>query len=245
MFRPCVLIPTYDNPATIERVVARARTFLPAVIVVDDGSHEPARSVVQRLGARGLAHVHRREANGGKGAAVKDGFRVARSLGYTHALQLDADDQHTVEDIPRFLDAAMGHPTALVLGAPVFDASAPSGRLQARRISQFWANVETLGRVIADPLCGFRVYPLDAAIAAGARGDAMDFDPEIAVRMHWQGTPILNLPTRVRYVAREAGGVSHFRLFWDNVFISWMHTRMMLALLARLARGRHREGRAP
>lgn len=235
-FEPCILVPTYDNPDTIRRVVEEACRHLAAVIVVDDGSAAPGREAAAALAAAKLAHVHRREENGGKGAAVKAGFRVARTLGYTHALQVDADGQHRLDDIPRFLDAARAQPEALILGAPAFDRSAPRGRIIGRQITRFWTNVETGGRVIQDPMCGFRVYPLDAAIAAGASGDAMDFDPEIAVRMFWRGTPVVNLSTKVRYVSRQEGGVSHFRFFRDNVLISWMHTRLFFGALFRLWR---------
>jgi glycosyltransferase involved in cell wall biosynthesis len=240
--RPCVLVPTFDNPLTIRPVVERVRGYLADVVVVDDGSAAPGRREVEALGAEGLARVVHRARNGGKGAAVKTGFRFARELGYSHALQVDADGQHAFEDIPRFLEAARADPAALVLGAPVFDASAPAGRRIGRKITQFWTHVETLGRVIADPMCGFRVYPLDEAIAAGARGDAMDFDPEIAVRMVWAGVRVVNLPTRVRYVSRADGGVSHFRMGRDNARISWMHTRLVAGLLLRLVLGRRPAG---
>ena len=231
--RPCVLIPTYDNPRTIRAVVERVRSYLPDVVVVDDGSAAEGRAEVARLGAEGLAIVVHRPRNGGKGAAVKTGFSAAHERGFTHALQVDADGQHTFEDIPHFLDASRRHPAALVLGAPVFDASAPRGRRWGRKLTQFWTNLETLGGVIADPLCGFRVYPLREAIAADAWGDAMDFDPEIAVRIAWGGTPVLNLQTKVRYLRADEGGVSHFRMGKDNALISWMHTRMVFLALAR------------
>lgn len=232
-FRPCVLVPTYNNPATVRSVVERAREHLDAVVVVDDGSHHEARAVLDAMARDGLAHVHRRARNGGKGAAVKDGFRVALERGYTHALQVDADGQHALDDIPRFLDAARQRPEALVLGRPLFDATAPKARRIGREITRFWTHVEAGGPVIADPMCGFRVYPLRAAIESNTRGDAMDFDPEIAVRMVWMGVPVINLPTRVRYIARGDGGVSHFRMVRDNALISWMHTRLMLTRIAR------------
>lgn len=234
-FNPCALVPTYDNPDTIGSVVARVRTWLPDVIVVDDGSREPGRQAVQALESTPGVHVHRRGTNGGKGAAVKDGFRIARGLNFTHVLQIDADGQHQLEDIPRFLEAARAQPRALILGAPVFDPSAPKARLIGRRITRFWTNLETYGkRVIQDPMCGFRVYPLDAAIRADAKGDAMDFDPEIAVRMVWGRAPIVNLPTRIRYLTREEGGVSHFRGVRDDALISWMHTRLVFSAILRL-----------
>jgi glycosyltransferase involved in cell wall biosynthesis len=233
-YRPCVLVPTYDNPTTIRRVVESARRFVDDVVVVDDGSAPEGRRAVEEVGALALAHVVHRAQNGGKGAAVKTGFVAARDLGCSHALQVDADGQHETGDIPRFLEASRAAPGALVLGEPVFDATAPKSRLVGRKITQFWTNLETFGRVIHDPMCGFRVYPLEAAIAARARGNAMDFDPEIAVRLSWAGVPILNIPTKVRYVSAAEGGVSHFRMGTDNLLISWMHTRMVVGALLRL-----------
>ena len=231
--RACALIPTYNNPETIAGVVERVQQCLPDVVVVDDGSAESGRRAVQALAATPGVCVVRRESNGGKGAAVKDGFHRARALGFTHALQIDADGQHDAGDIPRFLEAARARPEALILGEPIFDASAPRARLIGRRISQAFVNLETFGRrVIHDPLFGFRVYPLEQAIAAAPASNAMDFDPEIAVRMVWSKVPVVNLPTRVRYP--EAGGVSHFRLVRDNALISWMHTRLVFGAIARL-----------
>ncbi len=225
-FRLCAVVPTYDNPATLRGVVERLRSHLDDVVVVDDGSGAEGRAAVEAIGAEGLAHTVRRERNGGKGAAVKTGLSEARARGFTHALQVDADGQHDLADVPRFVEAARANPEALVLGAPVFDESAPRSRQVGRRITQFWVRIETGCDVIADAMCGFRVYPVDAALAAGARGQAMDFDPEIAVRLVWAGLPVINLPTRVRYLGPDEGGVSHFRMFRDNALISWMHSRL-------------------
>lgn len=236
-FVPCALIPTFDNPLTIAGVVADVRRHLKDVLIVDDGSGEAGRRAVDDIVRAGHARVARRDHNGGKGAAVKTGFDVARQLGYTHALQLDADGQHNVADVPRFLELAAGTPAAAVLGHPVFDASMPRGRRAAHGLTNFWARVEAGGPFIVDPQCGFRVYPLEAAIAAAARGDRMSFDIEIAVRLAWAGVPIINVPTRVRYLTREAGGVSHFRLVRDNVAITAMHVRLVvLSVIRRLHR---------
>jgi glycosyltransferase involved in cell wall biosynthesis len=231
--RPCAVVPTYDNPLTIRGVVLAIREHLCDVIVVDDGSAEQGRRVCRELETEGLARVRFREHNGGKGAAVKDGLDVARELGFTHVLQIDADHQHETDDIPRFLDAARAEPDALILGSPVFDDSAPWVRLMGRRITRFWTHVQTGGRIIDDPMCGFRVYPLDQALAVRVRGNAMDFDPEVAVKMHWRGTPILNLPTRVRY---HPGSVSHFRQFTDNALLTWMHVRLCVLAVLRMLR---------
>ena len=236
-FRPCVVIPAFDNPGTIRRVVDGVRAKLADVVVVDDGSGAECREKIDALGREALAHVVRRPQNGGKGAAVKTGFEAARALGYTHALQVDADGQHDLGDLDRFLGVARDNPAALVLGYPVFDESVPRGRLIGRQITVFFTWLETCGRVITDPMCGFRVYPLDAAITA-SRGtwNRMEFDIEIAVRMFWGGAPIVNLPTSVRYFRKDQGGVSHFHLWRDNCRISWCHTRLVtLAILRALS----------
>ncbi len=226
-FRPVILIPTYDNPNTIRDVVERVRAHLPEVLVVDDGSGEANQRAVEALAAEGLAHTHRRPKNGGKGAAVKTGFEVARSLGYTHALQVDADGQHALEDIPRMLELGRAQPEACVLGQPIFDATAPRHRMFLRAITIFWTRLEVGGDQVGDPLCGFRLYPLEASIRTRTPGDRMDFDPEIVVRLAWAGVPFVHMPTKVRYFTRAEGGVSHWRALEDNWLISKMHSRLM------------------
>jgi polyprenyl-phospho-N-acetylgalactosaminyl synthase len=233
-FGPCALVPTFDNPETVRAVVERLREHLADVIVVDDGSGARGRAAIDAIARDGLAHVERRARNGGKGAAVKTGLEVALRRGHSHALQIDADGQHDIADVPRFLTEARAHPEALILGRPVFDASQPLARALARRISVFWVCVETGGhRVIEDPQCGFRVYPIAAALAARARGDHMEFDLELPARMAWAGTPVRNLPTRVRYLSRDEGGVSHFDVVRDNLRIAWLHTRLVVGAARR------------
>ncbi len=243
-FRLCALVPTYDNPDTIRRVAERLRAHDLDVLVIDDGSAAAGREAVAALARDGLARVRHRDRNGGKGAAVKTGLRFAVELGYTHALQIDADGQHALEDVPRFCALAATHPDAVILGAPVFDETAPAARRFGRRFTQMWTNLETFGRVVHDPMCGFRVYPVQAAVLADAWGDAMDFDPEIAVRLVWRGLPVMNVPTRVRFLTRSVGGVSLFRMFRDNALISWMHTRLVVGAILRLLTGRARRREA-
>ena len=236
-FHPCAVIPTYDNPTTIGDVVRGVRERIPNLIVVDDGSARAGQQAVGALATLPGVRVYRRERNGGKGAAVKTGLDLALQSGFSHALQFDADGQHQIDDIPRFLEAARENPEALILGSPVFDDSAPRSRVIGRSITRFWTNIETYwSGAIDDPMCGFRVYPLVESTRAGARGNAMDFDPEIAVRLAWRNVPIVNLKTRVRYFDPDSGGVTHFRLFRDNALISWMHTRMVTGAALRLLR---------
>jgi len=235
-FRACAIVPTYNNPRTIEGSVRSLRCHLDYLIVVDDGSDEASRKLIQALGRDdGVEAIHRPE-NGGKGAAVKDGLELARERGYSHALQVDADGQHRLEDCPKLLEAARSDPMALVLGEPRFDRSIPRARLWARRLTVFWTRVEIGSSAIGDPMCGFRVYPIEAALATRTAANRMDFDPEIAVRMAWAGAPVVRIPTEVRYVSPAEGGVSHFRMIRDNFLITWMHTRLVLGAIVRALR---------
>jgi glycosyltransferase involved in cell wall biosynthesis len=199
-------------------------------VVVDDGSGDPARRVAQELADTGRCEVVFRNRNGGKGAAVKTGLRWARDRQFDYALQIDADLQHDPADIPKLVAAVTAGTDVpagtLVLAQPIFDASAPRGRLRARKISVFWAMIETLGRKVGDPLCGFRVYPVATALRVAPRSNAMDFDPEIAVRLVWAGARVVHVQTPVIYRSPEAGGVSHYRNVIDTLLIAAAHVRL-------------------
>lgn len=231
--RVCALVPTYNNPATVAQVVRGVLSQSIPVILIDDGSDTEARAICERLrDEHGVTLIQR--ANGGKGAAVKDGLLVAKEQGFTHAIQIDADGQHDVALLPLLIDAARRNPEAQVLGEPLFDETAPKSRLWGRRITNFWCAIETGGRLLEDPLFGLRLYPVQAAIDSNTRANRMDWDPEIAVRMTWNGVPIVHVPTKVRYMTKEEGGVSHFRMFRDNVRISLMHSRLCIERLGRV-----------
>jgi predicted LPLAT superfamily acyltransferase len=165
---------------------------------------------------------------------VCDGFRLAREQGFTHAVQVDADGQHDPAALPRLLEMARAHPAALVSGAPVYDDSMPRARRIGRWFTHVWVFVETLSLRITDSMCGFRVYPLAACLellAAERVGARMDFDTDIMVRLFWRGVAPVMVPVRVTYPPENT---SNFDVVRDNVRISWMHTRLVLTMLARL-----------
>ncbi len=232
-FAPCVLIPCYNHGAMLASVLARLAPFNLPVIVVDDGSDARTNQHIAALDApqlRVLPLPH----NQGKGAAVIAGLRAAAAAGFSHALQLDADGQHQVEDTPRMLAEAERYPHCLISGQPQYDASIPKSRLYGRYITHFWVWVETLSFSLKDSMCGFRVYPLAASLELCDRraiGQRMDFDTEIMVRLYWQGTPSRFIRTRVTY---PPSGVSHFDALHDNLRISWMHTRLFFGMLPRI-----------
>jgi len=233
-----VVIPSYNPGPQVYETVRAARAEWSPVWVVVDGSDDGTREGLERMaradpGLRVLAL----ERNGGKGAAVLHALQQAAAEGYSHVLTMDADGQHPAASIREFMSASQRAPEAMVLGVPRFDAGAPALRVQGRRISNWWANLETLWCGIQDSLFGFRVYPLRPLLEVMQAQRWMrrfDFDPEAAVRLAWRGVPPLNLPAPVRYLRAEEGGVSHFRYWRDNALLSWMHLRLMLGFLVRL-----------
>jgi glycosyltransferase involved in cell wall biosynthesis len=232
--RPVVVIPVYNHERAITAVVDGVQRHQLPLILVDDGSNPACAAVLDALAKRDGVRLVRRTANGGKGAAVTSGLEEAARQGFTHAMQIDADGQHRLDDIPTFLEHASAQPAAFITGQPRFDASVPKSRLYGRYLTHVFVWLNTLSFAIADAMCGFRVYPLEATLAVlkrGGLGQRMDFDPELAVRLVWAGVAVVNVPTAVTY---PSDGVSHFDVLADNVRISWMHTRLFFGMVWRL-----------
>lgn len=232
-----VLIPSYNTGPKVIETVRAARAVWTPVWVVVDGSTDGTASLLMDLSRDdpGL-RVLMIERNSGKGGAVLHGLRDVAAAGVTHVLTMDADGQHPAGSISAFMAASAAEPGAMILGLPQFDDTAPPLRVKGRKVSNWWANLETLGLGIGDSLCGFRVYPvaeLRRAMEATRWMRRFDFDPEAAVRLVWAGVVPRNLAVPVRYLTPEEGGVSHFRYGRDNVLLTWMHVRLMMGLLWR------------
>ena len=233
-----VLIPSYNPGPAVLTTVQAARAQWPVVWVVDDGSNDGSTASLQELAASdpGL-HLIVLPRNSGKGAAVLAGLEAAAAAGFTHVLTMDADGQHPAALIPDFMAASQAAPAAMILGKPVFGPEAPALRVNGRKVSNGWANFETLWMGIGDSLYGFRVYPSAPLmrIMQGRRWmRRFDFDPEAVVRLCWAGVRPINKDAPVRYLSAEEGGVSHFRYLRDNILLTWMHTRLFLGFLGRL-----------
>jgi len=241
-----VLIPSYNPGPRLTETVRAARAHWDPVWVVVDGSTDGSAALLAELARDdpGLS-VLVRPYNGGKGAALLDGLTAARRAGFTHALTMDSDGQHPAECIAPFMSASAAAPEAMILGAPVFDSSAPRIRLRGRRIANWWTELETLGAGIVDTLFGFRVYPIAPLLAVMQRTRWMrrfDFDAEAVVRLSWQGVPARNLPAPCHYFTPAEGGVSHFNYWRDNLLLTWMYTRLFCGFLVRLPRLAARRG---
>jgi glycosyltransferase involved in cell wall biosynthesis len=233
-----VIIPSYNTGATVYATVRAARAAWTPVWVVVDGSDDGTAEGLRALAASdsGL-RVDVLATNQGKGAAVLHALTAAGGAGFSHALIMDSDGQHPADLIEAFMRASQANPEAMILGRPVFDASAPLLRVRGRRVSNWWTNLETLGAGIDDSLYGFRVYPIAPLVEVMRRQTWMrrfDFDTEAVVRLAWKGMRPLNLAAPVKYLRPEEGGVSHFRYGRDNVLLSWMHLRLMLGFVLRL-----------
>lgn len=233
-----VLIPSYNPGNKVFATVRGARAHWDPVWVVVDGSTDGTGEILTSMAAEDPAlQVLLRPRNCGKGAAVLYGLRAALARGFTHALVMDSDGQHPVDRIAAFMAASLAAPEAMVLGEPVFDARAPRLRVNGRKISNWWANLETLWMGIHDSLFGFRVYPIAPLVRVMRLQPWMrrfDFDVEAVVRLCWQGVRPINLPAKVEYFSAAEGGVSHFNYWRDNALLSWMHARLFGEFLLRL-----------
>jgi hypothetical protein len=219
----------------VVQTVRDARRHWYPVWIVVDGSTDGTLALLQRCAADdpGL-QILALARNRGKGAAVLHGLQAAKDAGFSHALIMDADGQHPAERISDFMVASLARPSAMIMGVPVFDRSAPSLRVHGRRISNLLARVETFGEKVKDALFGFRVYPIDPLVQVMQSTRWMrrfDFEPEAAVRLCWRGVPAINLPAAVRYLTPAEGHVSHFRYIRDNLLLTWMHLRLIRELV--------------
>jgi glycosyltransferase involved in cell wall biosynthesis len=233
-----VVIPSYNTGAKVYETVREARARWAPVWVVVDGSTDGTAEGLQGMAAEDPdLRVTVLPQNRGKGAAMLAGLQAARAEGFTHALAMDSDGQHPADLIPEFMQASQARPDAMILGKPVFDASAPLLRVRGRRVSNGWTNLETLGAGVGDSLFGFRVYPIADLVAVMRRQPWMrrfDFDTEAVVRLAWRGVAPVNLPAPVKYLSAAEGGVSHFNYLRDNALLTWMHARLVAEFLLRL-----------
>jgi predicted LPLAT superfamily acyltransferase len=234
---PCLVIPNYNHGYAADELLAALQPFDIPTVIIDDCSTDDTSAILDAAAAsHSWVRVLHRKENGGKGAAIQDGVLWAAEQGYTHAVCIDADGQHDIQDIPRFLEAVRSAPRALILGKPQFDQDAPLLRRVGREFSNILVALQTWRFAVRDVLCGFRVYPLARVVPilrANNLNLRMGFDVEIVVRSVWEGIPVVNIATKVSY---PKGGVSHFRYGRDNLQLVGLHVMLLLGGVSRLPR---------
>lgn len=230
MIKTAFIIPYFNHPKKIKELCLALHEASLPILIVNDGSNEKSRAVLDEIRDIDILDL---EKNGGKGYALKSGFEYLKKRGFTHALQIDADFQHEVKDVKKFLNLSAKNPSSYICGSPIYDENIPKSRLHGRKITNFWIQVNTLKGIKKDGMCGFRLYPLQRLeqTLLHTKSNNMDFDTDVLVRAFWDGVDILWIDTKVRY---QEDGVSHFRTFKDNVLISKMHAKLFFELLGKI-----------
>jgi glycosyltransferase involved in cell wall biosynthesis len=224
----CILIPTYNNATTLNDVLHDALNFSSEVIVVNDGSTDNTTDI--------LVHIHgidviRIDRNKGKGNALKEGFRYAFNKGFSYAVTVDSDGQHSFSDIPGFLDKIEECPHSMIIGARNMTVeNKPKKNSFANKFSNFWYRIET-GHKLPDTQSGFRLYPLEPVSKMKFFTRRYDFEIEVMVRCNWKGIRVDSVPIDVYYAPKEER-ISHFRPFVDFTRISILNTVLILIALA-------------
>lgn len=223
----CVIIPTYNNEKTLEKIILGVLEFTDRVIVVNDGSTDGTLQILRNFPNLTVLHLKK---NKGKGFAIRQGFKEALKMGYSYALTIDSDGQHLPQDIPIFMEKAEKEPGSLIIGARDLEqAGIPGGTTFGNRFSNFWTRVET-GYKLPDTQSGYRLYPLKQMGNIRFLTNRFEFEIEALVRTAWKGIPVTSVPVRVIYPPKTER-VSHFRPFTDFARISVLNTCLVILAL--------------
>jgi len=221
----CVLIPTYNNDKTLQRVLDGVIAITNNVIVVNDGSTDSTATILEKYTNITLINV---KPNKGKGNALRLGFKKARELHYNFAITIDSDGQHYPEEIEVFVSALEQEPDSNVLfiGSRNMDQEGvPKKSSFGHNFSNFWYRVET-GIQLTDTQSGYRMYPLEPLQNLRFYTTKFEFEIESIVRAAWKGVRVKNIPIKVLYDPEER--VTHFRPFKDFTRISILNTVLVL-----------------
>lgn len=225
----CVIIPTYNNDATLKTVIEEVLTYTDDLIVVNDGATDNTGKILRDFQDRIVIIGH--PVNRGKGQAIRAAFAYARKKGYDHAITLDSDGQHFPSDLPLFFDALENKPGMLVIGSRnLAQKNVPGKSNFGNKFSNFWYWVET-GIKLTDTQSGYRLYPIGRMEGTRYMTRGFAFEIEVIVKAAWKGIPVRNIPVHIHYEPPESR-VSHFRPLRDFCRISLLNTYLVtLALL--------------
>lgn len=215
----CVIIPTYNNEKTLDKVVSDVLLVCSDVIIVNDGSTDKTSEILETYIGNVSILTHSR--NKGKGKSLKDAFNFAINKGFEYAITIDSDGQHYPEDIRLFIDKIGLNPNSIIVGArDMTQDGVPKKSSFGNKFSNFWFWVET-GISLTDTQTGFRLYPLNKMKGMRFVTNKFEFEIEVIVRMAWKGVQVKEIPIRVKY---DETRVSHFRPFKDFTRISILNT---------------------
>lgn len=220
----CVLIPTYNNCASLEAVIKDVLQYTDQIIVVNDGCTDNTRDILKQFPS---LQVIDQPVNKGKGYALRTGFDYACKQGYRYAITIDSDGQHFAKDLEKFVDKAIEMPNAIIIGARNMNQEAVPGKSSfGNRFSNFWFKIET-GIVLPDTQSGYRLYPLAPLQKIHFFTRRFEFEIEVLVRAAWRDVDIVFVPVSVYYAPPESR-VSHFRPVKDFTRISLLNTLLVL-----------------
>ena len=214
-----VVIPAYNEAATIRDIAERALAHVAQVIVVDDGSTDGTAAALTGLPLTLISNP----ANLGKGASLWRGFALALAEGADAVITLDGDAQHRPEDIPRLAAAARAQPGRIIVGARLWDRGhVPPLRYFGNRFANFWV-AWAAGFPVADSQSGFRLYP--AAVLASIKvahgpGARFAFESEFLIEAGRAGVRSAAVPIAALYPPRARP--SHYRTAIDTLRITRM-----------------------
>lgn len=222
----CIIIPTYNNNKTLERVINGVLEQTPNIIVVNDGSTDETFSILKNYSQITILHLPK---NRGKGNALQLGFKKAKELNYSYAITIDSDGQHFPDDIPVFLDALeqTTEPVLLIGSRNMTEENVPKKSSFGNKFSNFWFWFET-GISLQDTQSGYRLYPLNH-IPNTFFTNKFEFEIEVIVRTAWKGVSVKNIPIKILYDPNER--VTHFRPFQDFTRISILNTILVIITL--------------
>jgi glycosyltransferase involved in cell wall biosynthesis len=225
--KACVIIPTYNNAATLGKLIEDVSAYTKHIIVVNDGSTDNTLEILQNYPAVQLVTYPN---NVGKGWALRKAFKYAVEKGYAYAITIDSDGQHFAKDLPVFITALEAYPNAIIIGARNMDQSTvPGGSSFGNKFSNFWFKVET-GITSPDTQSGYRLYPLLPLQKMRFTTFKYEFEIEVLVKAAWKGIDVISVPVTVYYAPKEER-VSHFRPFKDFFRISVLNTVLVLISL--------------
>ncbi len=217
----CVLIPTYNNEKTLEKVITDTLEYTNHIVIVNDGSTDTTPQILEKL--KRLISIVNFEKNCGKGLALREGFKFALRKNYRYAISIDSDGQHYPEDLEAFLIKIKEQPDSLIIGARNMDqAHIPGKSSFGNKFSNFWFELET-GIKMPDTQSGYRLYPIEKLKNIPFYTTRFEFEIEIIVKAAWAEIPVIPMSVGVFYPTKEER-VSHFRPTKDFFRISVLNT---------------------